>query len=210
MVRINLLPIREILRKRELKQFIITAIAIFSSAVLIAGLTYALLSWKISDLQAQEGGLKTKLAQLKEKTKEIDELKNRITRLQKQVNTIQNLIKTRDTPAPFMSALSLAIPDEVYVTNIQKTGRTFTIDGVGADNTAVVKFVQDLQRVRQDLSDKRYYVDPNNPSDRTFFSDVKLLQIVAAGQQPGMPGTSPMNFKIVGSIREAVQSDVAK
>ena len=199
MVRVNLLPIRDILRKRELKQFLLLTAVIVASTFGLMVCTAVFFSWKISTLEKDKIVHQTKLNQLKEKNKEIEDLKNRIARLQRQVDTIEKLTKIRDTPAPFMAAVALAIPDEVWVTSITKTGGSFALDGVGVDNTVVVNFVQRLQSVKQGFTTKQPWANPAVPTDKTFFADVKLLQIVAATGAAG--GLGSMNFKIVGNLR---------
>jgi type IV pilus assembly protein PilN len=198
MVRVNLLPIREILRKRELKQFLLLTAVIVAATFGLMVCTAVFFSWKISSLEKDKVVHETKLNQLKEKNKEIEELKNRIARLQRQVDTIERLTKIRDTPAPFMAAVALAIPDEVWLTSITKTGRSFALDGVGVDNTVVVNFVQRLQSIKRGFTPKQPWTNPAVPTDKTFFTDVKLLQIVASG---GTGGLGTMSFKIVGSLR---------
>ncbi|MEW6140498.1 MAG: PilN domain-containing protein [Thermodesulfobacteriota bacterium] len=198
MVRINLIPIREILRKRELKQFGITAGAMVLGTILIAAATYLYFDMERSNLQEQAARFSKELQNLKAKNKEIAELKNEITRLQKQVDTIQQLTKVRDTPAPFMAALSMAIPDEVWVKTVTKTGKSFSIDGIGVDNTVVVNFVERLQKVRKAFTGERPWVDPNNPKEESFFTNVKLVSIVAGQSRAGL-GT--VNFKVVGNLR---------
>lgn len=201
MVRINLLPIREILRKRELKQFAILSIALLVTTLLIAGLSWLFFDWKQRGLEEERRAQSAKLEELKKRNAEIEELKTRITRLQRQVDTIQKLTKTRDTPAPFLQALSLAMPDEVWVLTISKSGKNFAIDGIGLDNTVVVNFVQRLQRIKEGFTEKQPFLEPNAPADHSFFSDVKLVQIVSAGQQAGVGGLGTMSFKIVGNLR---------
>jgi type IV pilus assembly protein PilN len=199
MVRVNLLPIRDILRKRELKQFLLLTAVIVASTFGLMVCTAVFFSWKISALEKDKTVHETKLKKLKEKNKEIEDLKNRIARLQRQVDTIEKLTKIRDTPAPFMAAVALAIPDEVWVTSITKTGGSFALDGVGVDNTVVVNFVQRLQSVKQGFTTKQPWANPAVPTDKTFFADVKLLQIVATTGAAG--GLGSMNFKIVGNLR---------
>jgi type IV pilus assembly protein PilN len=201
MVRINLLPIREILRKRELKQFAVLSVAILVTTLLISGLSWLFFDWKQRALEDERKAQSAKLAALKKKNAEIEELKTRITRLQRQVDTIQKLTKTRDTPAPFLQAVSLAIPDEVWVMSVSKSGRNFSVDGIGLDNTVVVNFVQRLQRIREGFTEKQPFLEPNAPSDNSFFSDVKLVQIVSAGSQARGGGLGTMSFKIVGNLR---------
>jgi len=198
MVRVNLLPIRETLRKRELKQFALLAGVILLSAAAIMVLSYIFFSYRVSSLEREQSTQQAKLNQLKEKNKEIEVLKNEITRLQKQVDTIERLTKIRDTPAPFMAALSLAIPDEVWISAVSKTGRSFAVDGTGIDNTVVVNFVERLQKVKQGFTEKQPWVDPKKQGEQTFFNNVKLVQIVASG---GTAGLGTMSFKVVGNIQ---------
>jgi Tfp pilus assembly protein PilN len=198
MVRINLQPIRALLRRRELKQFIVIAVGTLASAIIIMLAAYFYVDWTISSLQQKATGLKTKLAELKKKNQEIEDLKNEITRLQKQVDTIQKLTKKRDSPAPFLGAVSLAVPDEIWIRSLNKQAQSFSLDGTGTDNTVVVNFVYQLQRIRQGFTVKRPYVDKNNPDDQTFFSNVQLMRIVAA-TKPG--GLEAVSFQITGSIR---------
>jgi type IV pilus assembly protein PilN len=198
MVRINLLPIRETLRKRELKQFGLFVIVAFVATLGIMALTYVFFTSRVSSLEDEQRTQQAKLNQLKEKNKEIEALRNEITRLQKQVDTIERLTKIRDTPAPFLSALSLAIPDEVWIAGISKTGRRFELDGTGVDNTVVVNFVERLQRVREGFTEKQPWLDPNKKDQLSYFTDVKLVQIVATS---GGTGLGTMGFKIVGNIR---------
>ena len=198
MVRINLLPIRDILRKRELKQSIITLLAALVATFLVGLGTYMYFSMQVDDLEAQKRNQTRTLGDLKKKNKEISDLKTEIARLQKQVDTIQKLTRTRDTPAPFMSALSFAIPDEVWIKSIAKTGKSFSLDGTGIDNTVVVNFVERLQKIRQGFSEERLWMDRKNPKEQSFFRDVKLVQIVAATQKTGL---ASVNFKIVGHLR---------
>jgi type IV pilus assembly protein PilN len=197
MVRINLLPIRQILRKRELKNFGITALAILAVAFGLMGLAYTYVSVKIGDLNAEKTRQEARLNQLKQRNQEINALKAEIARLQKQVDTIEKLTKIRDTPAPFMGAVSLAIPDEVWVQSMTKSGRSFTLDGIGVDNTVIVKFVENLQKIRKNYTAKQPRIEPGK-KDEPFFGDVRLVQVVRSGARGAL---GSMQFKIVGTLR---------
>jgi len=185
MVRINLLPIREILRKRELKQFAFVGGAILAVTIAVTVLTYLWLSNSMSTLVVEKGREQKKLARLKKKNEEINRLTGEIARLQRQVDTIKKLTKIRDTPAPFMAALAKAIPDEVWVDGVVKTGKSFSLVGQGIDNTVVVKFVKQLQDVK-------------SGEGQNFFRSVRLLQTVRKGRRGGQ---GSMDFKVVGTIR---------
>jgi type IV pilus assembly protein PilN len=198
MVRINLLPIRDILRKRELKQFVMIAVSALVVVAAICALTYVIFSIQEANLEAERRSQQQTLQKLKEKNKEITDLKNEITRLQKQVDTIQKLTKIRDTPAPFMAALSLAIPDAVWLRTIAKTHKNFTLAGTGVDNTVVVNFVERLQKLRQDFTPQQPWLDPRNKKEKSFFREVKLVSIVASREKAGL---DTVGFQITGHLR---------
>lgn len=194
MVRINLLPIRDILRKRELKQFGVTAGIIVVVTVAIVVVVYLSLSNQITNLKADLRQHKEELKELEKKNQEINRLKGELARLRSLVKSIETLTQRRDTPAPFMRALSLSIPDEVWVTFISKAHNRFTLTGNGLDNTVVVKFVENLQRVRKNATLKRPWIDPRRKEDQPALGGVQLQQIVRAGN------TGMMQFKITGFI----------
>lgn len=198
MVRINLLPIRDLLRKKELKQFAVFAGATLLAVVGLMVVTYLYFSMTIGGLQKEQSTLQARLSKLKQDNKEIEDLKNKITSLQKQVDTIEKLTKTRDTPAPFLAALSLATPDEVWLSAISKGGKGFALDGTGVDNTAVVNFVSRLQKIRQAFTVRQPFINPSDPKDTSFFGEINLVQVVAG---PGSGGLGTVTFKIVGSLR---------
>ena len=199
MVRINLLPIRGILRKREIKQFAIAAGIAFGLAALIMGGTWAFYDFKLADLQTDKKKHEQRLNALKKKNKEITALKNRIKRLKKQVVTIKKLTKTRDTPAPFMAALAKAIPSEVWIHQLNKKGKSFRISGTGSDNIVVVNFVERLQTLKKNYRTEEPYIDPADKNkEPTFFRGVKLLHIMRGGGRRGLGST---NFTITGRMR---------
>jgi len=202
MVRINLLPIRQRLRRRELIQFGIFSAAVLAGAFLIMAGCWLYMDWVLTGLKNDEARLRVELDKLIAANKEIEKLKQEITRLQKQVATIKDLTQKRDNPAKFLSAVSMAIPDEVWVDNISKTGRSFSLNGTGVDNTVVVNFVQRLQDIKKDFSKRNPWRNKDDPNDEPFFTDVKLLQIVAQAQSgSGGSGLGVMQFKIVGNLK---------
>jgi len=195
MVRINLLPVREILRKRDLKQFAVAAAAIVLAAVLVMVGTWWWLSSRISDLQAQKAAEQKKLAELQKQNERINRLKAEITTLERQRDTIKQLTQSRDTPAAFMSAVASAVPDEVWLTRIDKSGNSFNLQGQGLDNTVVVKFVENLQKIKKDAVLKRQGAPAGQKPNQPFFSSVKLVQTVRTGGGPG-----EIQFGITGTL----------
>lgn len=194
MVRVNLLPIRAILRKRELKQSIIIAVAILVAGLAMVGAFYFYTQSEIGRLQAERNQHQAQLNRLKKENEKINRLKAEIARLRKQVDTIEKLTKTRDTPAPFMDAVAKAIPAECWLAEMSKSGKNFTLGGIGADNNVVVEFVNRLKNLPADFAENPPppdYAKAKKP-EKTLFGTVKLVQVVSAGKG--------MTFQIVGTI----------
>ncbi len=194
MVRINLLPIRSLLRKRELKQFYVIAGAIVAIAFVLMGVVYFYFDSTISSLEATEAEKNKQLADLKEKNKEIADLKAKVESLEQQVRSVRDLTKKRISPAPVMQAVSMAIPLDVWLDRVQYTHPGCQLSGSGVDNTVVVDFVQRLQRV------KKKEIDPSvaqDEQDKPFFGKVELKRVTRA---PGRGGLDEIKFEISGVV----------
>ena len=188
MVRINLLPIRDILRKRELKQLGVVAAAVLVAVVAIMALAYFILAGQVDSAQKHKAAQAAKLASLKKANEQINADKAEILRLEKQLETVNRLTNVRETPAPLLAALSKAVPDEVWLHSISQAGKGFTLQGEGIDNTVVVNFVQRLQRIPGEKG-------------QPFFPDVRLINIVrqrAGGAGVTGAGLGTMAFTIQG------------
>ncbi len=189
MVRINLLPIRDILRKRELKQLAVAAAAVLVGVVAIMAVVYFVLGGQVESAEKHKAGQTAKLASLKKENEQINADKAEILRLEKQLETVNRLTNVRETPAPLLAALSKAIPDEVWLHGISQAGKAFTLQGEGIDNTVVVNFVQRLQRIPGEKG-------------QPFFPDVRLVNIVrqktGGGAGAASAGLGTMAFTIQG------------
>ncbi len=212
MVRINLLPIRSILRKRELRQFYQRAGGIVAVAFVVMGLVYLYYDSAISSLDSEVASKKQRLAKLQEGNKEIKDLQIKVESLEQQVKSVRNLTKTRISPAPFMQGLALAIPGDVWLDSITftqpiptpsgvgsaagdlKTPGAFTLSGTGTDNTVVVDFIQRLQNLKK----KQVNLStPKAEQDKPFFGNVKLGPVTRTA---GPSGQDQIQFTVGGVV----------
>ena len=167
-------------------------------AIGIMVLGYSYVQMRIGNLEADKQDHNKKLATLKKKNKEINKLKDEVARLQKQVDTIEKLTKIRDTPAPFMAALSVVIPDDIFVKSLEKRGKSFSLDGEGPDNTTVVNFVKRLQKLGKEFTPENPWRDSSDNKSPAFFTNVKLVQVFSSKKGSGR---GSMNFKVTGNMR---------
>jgi len=96
---------------------------------------------------------------------------------------------------PFHESVAFSrMVDHAFLSDDSAVQRTVFDSG----HTVVVNFVERLQKVRKGFTEQRPWIDPKNPKEESFFSDVKLVSVVAGSARAGL-GT--VNFKIVGSLR---------
>jgi type IV pilus assembly protein PilN len=156
-LRVNLLPYRDARRQR-----MVQAIIAAWGGTLIVGLGIVLLvSSAISDHIGVQLFTKMKnktvIANLDKKLGEIKDLKER----QKQVKARLGIIKTlglqRNLPVFLLDAISGAIPDNIWLSNISTTDRGLSIVGNTLSNAMVADFMR-----RLDLSPYITRVNLNN------------------------------------------------
>lgn len=201
MVRINLLPIREILRNRYLKRFIVVSCAALAGTVGIMILWYIVVSVERSNLDEHRAKLQKRQAVLAKDNEDLVKKKNDEGRLKKQVYEIRKLVQDRDSIERFMAAISRAIPDDVWLESLEKNqSRDFLLKGKGSDNNSIINFVDRLQTIKANFSDGNPYLDSSRKDEQAFFGDVKLLEVSAAPEGKAVIKGS-MDFKIIGRLR---------
>jgi type IV pilus assembly protein PilN len=201
MVRINLLPIREILRKRYLKRFILLSCAALAVTVGIMALWYFAESMKLSHLAERRASLDKKQASLAEHNKAIDILVAKEAQLKKRLEEFRRLIEDRDSVARLMAAVSQSIPDDLWLDSLEKSkNREFALIGRGLDNNSIITFVDRLQTLKGNFSETNTYQDASRKDEPAFFAEVKLDKLGSATETKE-DGRGTVNFKIVGRIR---------
>ncbi len=201
MIRVNLLPVRENLRKRELKLFIVQAIlgAAVTVALMIGAYWYY--DHELSLMQRKLSSLKKERDELSEQTKQLFSLIQEEKRLKTQVEQNRKLVEKKESIALFLEAVSLAIPDEVWLEKLEKLpNRNFRLDGKSKDNKPVLTFVEQLQNIRADFTEKQPFLDKERPEQEAFLEKAKLVKLEAS-QVASESAEPEVNFSIEGTIR---------
>jgi Tfp pilus assembly protein PilN len=188
-IRINLLPIREILRKKDLKLFIKDCILGAGMTLILMIGAYFYFDWDYQYLQGQVATEKKKRDELVEKNKQLIPLKNEELRLKRQVEESRKLVERKESIALLLEAVSITIPDEVWLDQLEKhQNQEFLFRGKGKDNKSVMKFLEDLKSIKV------------KDDETAFFSEVKLKELSAA-QGVQESGDQAMVFHIAGILK---------
>ena len=144
MILINLLPHREVARKRRREAFQATMFASFLVGLLIAGLIYWWFQMMIEQQQARNAFLHSEIKVLEGQIKEIAGIEDEIASLRARQKAVEDLQADRNLPVHLLSELVKQLPDGVYLTNLKQTNQQIAIRGMAQSNERVSEMLRNL------------------------------------------------------------------
>lgn len=144
MIRINLLPHREMRRERRKKDFVGLI-----GVVAVAGLaTAALVGFGInSQIEAQNernGYIAAKNSELDTKISEIATLEKEIKSLLARQGAVESLQSNRTIPVHLFDELVTHVPEGVFLTKLSQSGRKVNVIGQAQTNERIADFLRNL------------------------------------------------------------------
>ena len=144
MILINLLPHREIARKRRRDVF---NISLGSSALLgglIAGAIFLWYQAAISVQQSTNSILETEIKKLEGQIKDIAGLETEIAALRARQQAVEDLQSDRNLPVHLLTELVNQLPDGVYISKMTQVDQLVTLNGVAQSNERVSELLRNL------------------------------------------------------------------
>jgi type IV pilus assembly protein PilN len=149
MIRINLLPVREIKKQAVLRQ----QLDIFGAAIVAmligVGVIWLIDNRTISQLEAEKAGWRIELDRLKPIVDEVNALDQRETFLNTRIETIQRLRSNQRGPVRVLDELSRNLPEQVWLETIDEGGGIYKVAGYALTNFAVADLMRNLQHSRE-------------------------------------------------------------
>jgi type IV pilus assembly protein PilN len=145
MARINLLPWREVERKRRQREFLTAAALAILVTALGAFLVHMQIQAWIGDQEARNRTIEEQIAQLNRQIKEIEQLEETKNGLLARMNIIQQLQESRPEVVRLFDELVFAIPEGVYLTRMEQTGRSVIVEGRAQSNARVSAFMRNVE-----------------------------------------------------------------
>ncbi len=146
MIRINLLPVRDQVKKEGKRQM-------FSVAVLSVGLTAAAIAYlwvsqinEIAQMAAQIQSHQDEIKRLQVDTKDVDKYKAEKELLQRRLNIIQTLQQAKTGPVRVLDQLSLSIPGKLWLTALKEKDGLMELKGIAMDNPTIANFMTNLEK----------------------------------------------------------------
>jgi type IV pilus assembly protein PilN len=146
MIRINLIPVRQV-KRRELGR---QQLVIFAALLFFVGVgNYLWIDSVETDLakrKAQVVKLQNDIAQLEKVIGEVNSITKEKKALEDKLKVLDSLKKRRAGPVKVMDALSTLIPQHVWMTDVSDKAGNWNLKGMGMTNDDVAELMRELKR----------------------------------------------------------------
>jgi len=145
MIRINLLPHREIKRKRQQKEFyfMLASVAGLGAAIWFA--VHTVLGSQLEEQNSRNGYLESEIASLDKQIDEIKKLKEQTAALLQRKKVVETLQANRAETVYLLDQLVRQLPDGIYLKAVSQKGTRVNITGYAQSNARVSTFMRNLE-----------------------------------------------------------------
>jgi len=146
MIRINLLPHRELRRRRQQQHFFIMLGAVAAVGIAIwFVVSYVYLAGALSDQQARNKYLQDEITKLDKQIAEINKLKEQTAALLERKRVVEELQANRAEVVHLLDQLVRQLPDGLYLRAVKQTGNRVTINGFTQSQARVSTLMRNLE-----------------------------------------------------------------
>ena len=146
MILINLLPHRELARKKARQVFNTSLAGAAVLGALVAGVVYLWFQNEISRQQERNGFLTSEIKKLDEEIKEVATLQEEIAALKARQQAVEDLQANRNLPVHLLNESVLQLPDGIYLKSIKQENQNVLMTGVAQSNERVSELLRNLSR----------------------------------------------------------------
>jgi type IV pilus assembly protein PilN len=145
MVRINLLPHRELKRKRQRDAFVGLCVItlLVGSAIVFA--VYGVIGARIEQQQGRNSYLAAEIAMLDKQIEEIQKLREQTQAMLARKKVVETLQANRSEAVHLLDQLVRQLPEGVYLKSVKQGGATVSISGFAQSNARVSSLLRNLE-----------------------------------------------------------------
>ena len=144
MIRINLLPHRQIKRAERQRQFNLMMVAtlVLGAVIVFMGQTYY--STRIDEQNSRNKRLDDAIVKLDKEIEEIKQLKDLIRTTLERKQAVESLQGNRGQTVVMLDEFARVIPEGIFIRSMSKKGPTITVTGVTDTNARVAALVRNI------------------------------------------------------------------
>ena len=144
MLRINLLPHRQIKRAERQREFGLMALMAAGAACAVIFLGWQFLGAQKNTQLERNGRLETAITSLDKEIADIKDLKDQINSVLERKQIVENLQTNRSQAVVILDELTRQLPEGLYLKSIKQTGNLIILEGVADTNARVATLVRNL------------------------------------------------------------------
>jgi type IV pilus assembly protein PilN len=145
-IRLNLLPVRELNAESDRRRDLAVAGVTLAATTLMLIAVYLYQSAQLSNLANELPAIRKEVEVLNGKVKELGNLEAKIKELRCKHKVIEDLRGQKMGPTLVMDSLATAIPSSVWLVELKQSGGSLTINGLAMDNQTVAEFIKSLSQ----------------------------------------------------------------
>jgi type IV pilus assembly protein PilN len=145
MIRINLLPHRELRRKQQQKEFFILLGIVAGLGATVWFATHTYLSGQLDEQNGRNTYLEQEIAALDKQIEEIKKVQEQTTALLQRKKIVESLQANRAETVYLLDQLVRQLPDGVYLKSVQQKGSKVAVNGFAQSNARVSTFMRNLE-----------------------------------------------------------------
>ena len=144
MIRVNLLPHRQIKRAAKQREFGLMALMAAGAACAVVFLGWQFLSSQNNTQLERNSRLEKANTDLDKQIADIKDLKDQINNVLERKHVVENLQTNRSQAVVILDELTRQLPEGVYLKSIKQSGNIITLEGVADTNARVATLVRNL------------------------------------------------------------------
>ena len=144
MIRINLLPHRQIKRAERQRQFNLMLIVTVAIAGFLVFSVQTYINSQIDSQMSRNARLDKANAMLDKQIEEIKTLKGQIQDVLERKQVVENLQSNRSQAVVVLDEISRQLPEGIYLKSIKQKGNEITLDGIADTNARIATLVRNL------------------------------------------------------------------
>jgi type IV pilus assembly protein PilN len=188
MIRVNLLPHREIRRKQQQQQFFIMLGVVVAIGVGIWFAVHAYLDDQFDNQKNRNKYLQSEIDKLDKQIAEIQKLKDQTAALLARKRVVETLQGTRSEVVYLLDQLVRQLPDGVYLKAIKQTGTKVLITGYTQSQARVSTLMRNLEsspHLEQPSLVEIKAAQVGTQRLNEFTMNINIRRAVAAQENPG-------------------------
>lgn len=145
MIRVNLLPHRQMKRAAQKRAFIIAAVAMIAIGVTVIFLVHGILASRIEAQSARNKFLDEQIVIVNKQIEDIRRTREQTAQLLARKRVVETLQANREEVVQLFDQIARQLPDGVYLRNIKQTGTRINIVGYAQSNARVSTLLRNLE-----------------------------------------------------------------